>query len=106
MNTPTPAQALGEALRLISSNPEGVHKIHAEQVALRMIEQHGQHFAGLEARLNDVQNAWCVQATELRERAEAAEARCAELEGGCQMLREEVEGLRAAFLAARGERHE
>lgn len=73
---------------------------------VNFIRQHGQHFAGLEARLNDAQNAWCVQATELRERAEAAEARCSELEGGCQMLREEVEGLRAAFLAAKGERHE
>lgn len=61
MNTPTPAQALGEvmALRDQAMNETDHATRFAlycryEEAASDLLEQHGQHFAGLEARVTEL----------------------------------------------------
>lgn len=108
-NTPTPAQALGDALKMIGQ-PSDVRSDYEWQNCARecmqFLVQHGQHFAGLEAwrfelcerlglscaagatwSVDDVYQLVASEERKLLDRAEAAEARVRELEAEASILR-------------------
>lgn len=96
MNAPTPAQALGEVMALhkqAMDAPDGLDCLaffkQFDTAAGRFLLEHGQHFAWLEQRAENCErllatrcneyNAVATDLFKMRQRAEAAEARCAEL---------------------------
>lgn len=71
MNTPTPAQALADVLELRqirdSRGPLGYvdHHLKFAQAAVTLVDEHGQHFAGLERDLEIVRGLRLAAAAEL-----------------------------------------